>query len=281
MNYALPVLVVNERTVPEAWEKSIKKLWENGIEIKTEYDKAEDPPSKDCTMVMAVREPMAEPRIHLFSMGIDLKGLAEYREEILSGSLDHWVEEGKLSYTYHERLFDYTFEPKTSKRSRGIDQINRMIKKLSEVPYSRRAQAITWNPSLDTETDSPPCLQRLWGRCFRAEDGRLYFNMNTHWRSRDAYKAAFANMFGITELQKMIADGIAETRGEEVLVGQYTDISDSYHIYGRDREDVENRFLKNLSRRSYYDDSIVKSRTLRSDSKIFQNIVEEIKKRNI
>ncbi|MHC4988973.1 MAG: hypothetical protein ACYTFX_10845, partial [Planctomycetota bacterium] len=57
-------------------------------------------------------------------------------------------------------------------------------------------------------------------------------NMNTHWRSRDLYKAWFMNAYALTDLQKTIADAIADKIGSPVRVGRYVDISDSLHIYG-------------------------------------------------
>ncbi len=57
-------------------------------------------------------------------------------------------------------------------------------------------------------------------------------NMNTHWRSRDLYKAWFMNVYALTDLQRTIAKAIAAKRGEPVHVGRYVDISDSLHIYG-------------------------------------------------
>ena len=32
------------------------------------------------------------------------------------------------------------------------------------------------------------------------DGGQLSLNMNTHWRSRDAYKAAYMNVFALTDL---------------------------------------------------------------------------------
>lgn len=268
----LPVLVVRGKTIAEVWERSVVKTWEEGIEIKTEYDKPGDPLSKDSTTVMIVEEPLTEPRIHLSLTGSFLD-LGKYREEVISGYLDHLVEEGKLPYTYHERLFSYgEVEDK-------INQIKYIIEKLSEIPHSRRAQAITWNPRSDPARDSPPCLQRMWTRCLRDEEGKLYLNINLHWRSRDAYKAAFMNMFTVTELQKLIAEEISAKRGEEVLVGQYTDISDSYHIYGRDFEDFETRLLKSMKKRVFYDkDNRLNSRTIRSDDPLIVRAFEQAKK---
>jgi hypothetical protein len=40
------------------------------------------------------------------------------------------------------------------------------------------------------------------------------------------------NVYAMTDLQKKIADAIAEKTGSKVQVGRYVDISDSLHIYG-------------------------------------------------
>jgi len=56
--------------------------------------------------------------------------------------------------------------------------------------------------------------------------------MNTHWRSRDLYKAWFMNVYALTEIQRIIAERIARKINQPVKVGRYVDISDSLHIYG-------------------------------------------------
>jgi thymidylate synthase len=120
-------------------------------------------------------------------------------------------------------------------------------------------------PTLDPKTDDPPCLQRLWCRLAEGGDGQLYLNMNTHWRSRDAYKAAFMNIYALTDLQRILAERIAERMGRPVQVGRYVDITDSYHIYGSYLEEVEERFLRSLRDRSF------EQRTWRSDNAIIQD----------
>ncbi len=244
MSGNIPTLLVSGRTIPEAWEKAVLEVWNKGIDIKTEYDKEDHPPSKDCTMIMVVENPMDEPRIHRAFPG-GLEDLEVYRQEVVFGIHDHWIspEEGKWTYTYHKRLFEYEIEDKI------VDQMNYIISKLSQVPYSRRGQAITWNPKLDPFTDDPPCLQRIWCRVM-TEGEKMYLNMNTHWRSRDAYKASFMNIFALTDLQRHMANELSEKLGKEVLAGRYTDITDSFHIYGSYHEEFNN-FLKLISSRSF------------------------------
>jgi len=239
----IPVIKVSGKTIPEAWEKAVLETWTNGIEIKTEYDRKDDPPSRDCTMIMEIEDPYAEPRIHRAFPG-GLGDLEIYRQEVVYGVHDHWIkpEEGKWLYTYHQRLFDYPGQ------SGNIDQIEYIARKLSEASYSRRAQAITWNVDVDPPADDAPCLQRVWCRILGDDEPTL--NMNTHWRSRDGYKAAFMNIFALTDLQKIIAEKISEKIGKEVKVGRYVDIADSFHIYGSYYDEFKG-FLKTVETRSF------------------------------
>jgi len=89
--------------------------------------------------------------------------------------------------------------------------------------------------------------------------------MNTHWRSRDAYRAAYMNLFGLTELQKYIADEISKKIDKKIFIGPYMDITDSYHIYGSNIDDFQSRFLKMMEERNFYHKDRLKSRTMRSD----------------
>ena len=221
----IPVLKVEGRSLPETWEKSLVEVWEKGIAIKTQYDRPSDPPSRDATMIMVIHEPFAEPRIHR-ALPTGLDELEIYRQEVVLGIHDHWIGSHGWSYSYHDRLFNY-------KTSAGcLDQMERVINNLTECYYTRRAQAITWDPEMDAGHHEPPCLQRMWFRILEDPVKGWVLNLNTHWRSRDAFKAAFMNIFALTDLMKSIAGRISEKTQKEVKVGRYVDIADSYHIYG-------------------------------------------------
>ena len=234
----IPVISITADCLPEAWEKAVLAVWDNGFEVKTQYDKPKDPPSRDATVMITVTDPFNEPRIHKNFPG-GSEELESYRQEVVNGIHDHWIDPaaGKWTYTYHERLFSYCpvediRNADSPKPFRKVNQIQYIIDYLSQAGHSRRAQAITWMPTADPVTDDPPCLQRIWCRLLANPAGRLSLNMNTHWRSRDLYKAWFMNVYALTELQKIIAEGIAKNKGEPVSVGRYADISDSLHIYG-------------------------------------------------
>jgi thymidylate synthase len=260
----IPVVLVQGRTLPEAWEKSVLAVWEKGVRLETEYDQQRDPPSLDATAVIVVEEPFEEPRLHRAFPG-GLEDLEKYRLEVVEGVHDHWIKplEGKWTYTYHKRLFDYRVAESLEQLGRsplaGVDQIAYVVDKLARVPHSRRAQAITWMPTLDPKTDDPPCLQRLWFRLLEDREGSLRLNMNSHWRSRDAYKAAFMNMYALTDLQRHLAERIGQVSGRKVVPGRYVDLTDSYHIYGAYLTEIQERFLRSIRERSF------EERTWRSD----------------
>ena len=259
----IPVLNVQGDTIPRAYERAIKEVWEKGASICTEYDRPEDPPSRDTTVMITVEDPFKQPRFHR-SFADSLGGLSEYVMEVIHGAHDYWIKpreeilkgtestDTRWTYTYHRRLAEYEME------DRVIDQIDYMVKKLSQTGYSRRAQGITWNTVLDPPTDHPPCLQRVWGRLLEDKSGELVFNMNTHWRSRDLYKAWFENVIALTTLQRTIAERISEEISRKVRVGRYVDISDSLHIYGSYFREIEGNeekgiksFFERLESRSF------------------------------
>jgi hypothetical protein len=67
-------------------------------------------------------------------------------------------------------------------------------------------------------------------RCHDLEvDGGSVLSMNVRFRSNDAYKAAFMNMFALVQLQQKIAARISELSGREIRVGRYCHMADSYH----------------------------------------------------
>ncbi len=252
MNGNIPVLFVEGNSLAEAWEKSLIALYEQGCDIKTEYDKAEDPPSKDSSMTIVVQNPLEEPMIHRDFPG-GLEDLQEYVLEVLDGIKDHCVrnaddpEDSRWEYTYHQRLFNYAVPGNTT----IYDQIEMIAAKLAEVPYTRRAQAITWKVWEDNYCYDPACLQSIWCRLLRGDDDVWYLNTNVRFRSNDAYKAAFMNMFALIQLQLKIAGRIGALSGKTVRLGRYVHQADSYHIYGSYFHEFQERFLKALETRTF------------------------------
>ena len=244
----IPVLTAEGDCIPRAWENSLIALHTRGCDIKTQYDKTDDPPSKDSTMMIVIHDPLAEPMIHRDFPG-GPEDLQEYVMEVCDGIKDHLVrkpddpEDTRWEYTYHQRLFRYDPPGKPV-----ADQIETLCRKVAETPYTRRAQAITWKVWEDNSCYDPPCLQSIWCR-ITGEEPRL--SMNVRFRSNDAYKAAFMNIFALVALQQKIAARIGELTGREVKLGRYCHVADSYHIYGSYFREFEGRFLGALEKRSF------------------------------
>lgn len=241
----IPVLQAGGQSLSRAWEDSLLMLYTGGYPIETEYDKPGDLLSLDATMLIIVENPLSEPMIHRDMPG-GLEDLEEYCMEVCEGIKDHLVRDNtdesdtRWEYTYHQRLFKY------QQGDTVWDQIETMCQKLANAPHTRRAQAVTWKVWEDNDCYDPACLQSVWCRIL---DGKL--NMNVRFRSNDAYKAAFMNMFALIRLQKMIAKRVQELSGMPIEVGRYCHIADSYHIYGSNMEEFKGRFLKAVADRTF------------------------------
>ena len=240
-------LFVERDTLPEAWEEAVKRCWEDGDRVRTEYDRPEDPESRDAAVLIVARDPLQEPRLHKAFPG-SLESLEIYRQEVRQGIHDHWIDPdaGKWSYTYHQRLFAYDVRDEEG-GTRAIDQFQYLIEKLGEAPHTRRAQAITWKPDVDPTVDDPACLQRMWFRVYGDE-----LRLHVHMRSNDAFKAAFMNMWAFTDLQQYVAEEVGNRLGRELRCGAYAHMVDSFHIYGSYFQEFGG-FLKSLQSREYKD----------------------------
>jgi len=262
----IPVLHVEADCIARGWENSLVELHRSGCNVRTQYDKPGDPPSKDCTMVLTISEPLREPMIHKDFPG-GPEQLQEYVMEVCEGIKDHLIrnpedpEDTRWEYTYHQRLFGYDMPG-----GNRIDQIETMCRKLAEAPHTRRAQAVTWKVWEDNDCFDPPCLQNLWARMTEEESGRV-LSMNARFRSNDAYKAAFMNIFALVQLQKRMAERVSNLSGKPVRVGRYCHMADSYHIYGSSFREFEGRFLGALQKRTF------EQRTMRYEA--VRQIMEE------
>lgn len=282
----LPIINIVSKNIPAAWELAMLACWDYGIEIHTHYDKKDDdgnyidPPSKDARIVIYVDNPFNEPTIHKNFPGGPVE-LESYRQEVVYGIHDHLInpQDKKWTYTYHNRITNYN--PSEDLRAenmgkllkRGVNQIEEgILKPLTKDPTTKGAQAITWIPMVDP--DSPgdrPCLQRIWVRSVLEDKKEEYvFHFDTHWRSRDLYKAWFMNVHAMASWQKHIAGELEKRLGKPVKVGSYVDISNSLHIYGSYWK--TEKFVDDI--RKMRTDNI-EDRTWNSDHSVFVSMTEE------
>jgi len=167
------------------------------------------PSSFECAMTMMVEEPLSEPMISRLFIGGPYD-LERYRQEMLDGILDFEVERGNWAYTYHQRYAPY---------------LDYCVNELKRDPWSRRAVISVRDNDDDSSCDDPACLQSIQ---YMIRGGKL--DCFVMFRSNDAAKASFMNMFALIMLQKQVAERLG------VPVGTYTHRANSYHIYERDYE---------------------------------------------
>ena len=136
------------------------------------------------------------------------KELEQYRQEMLDGILDFEVAKGNWAYTYHQRM---------------EKQLPFIIRELKRNPDSRRAVIDVRDWLTDSESADPACLQHIQ---YFIRENKLHCKVL--FRSNDACKAAFMNMFALIMLQKRVADELG------VETGTYTHRANSYHVYARD-----------------------------------------------
>ncbi|MFW9828818.1 MAG: thymidylate synthase [Candidatus Thorarchaeota archaeon] len=124
------VFFISKSNVEDAWLSAIGQVLFNGDDIKTEYDKPEDPPSKDASVLIEITEPLNNPITRndkimkfksKFGNSYEVYGcLADiyligsiqsgYIEEIMDGINDYLLYESGVSfpYSYHDRIFNYS-----------------------------------------------------------------------------------------------------------------------------------------------------------------------------
>jgi hypothetical protein len=223
----------------------MKTVWENGLAIRTEYDRKDghgdyiDPPSRDARVLIEVKDPFAQPRfppISFCEIGVyiaEIMGVKDYRvlpidklKEAIHGELSA----SEWPYTYHQRLFAHP-----DLDGSLVNQMEVAIQRVAATPYTRRAVATTSVPNLDPFLkEDVPCLREVQLRCPEDADGNLALNLNTMWRSRDLYKAWGDNVIALTFMQGVLAKQIQALSGRPTRPGSYADYSCSLHIYGQD-----------------------------------------------
>jgi len=285
----IPTLHIVGESIPQAYFRAMKAVWENGFPIRTEYDRKDasgqyiDPPSRDARVLIEVTDPFAEPRfppISFCEIGTyiaEIMGAKDFRVlpmDQLKAAIDGELTSQQWPYTYHQRLFAHP-----DLDGSIVDQMALAVERVARTPYTRRAIATTSVPNIDPFLkEDVPCLREVQLRCPEDADGRLVLNLNTTWRSRDLYKAWGDNVIAITFLQSTLARQIAEITGREVKVGSYADYSSALHIYGQDFGAVGGNTERGLqSFFDTFDEETFIARSLTSDMALDMLVLPQLK----
>ena len=247
----IPVLSVKGESIPEAWERSVVELYENGLRYCRDGPKDKGREQVDCTMTIEVENPDHEFFMHR-GMSCSIDGLLEYQMEMLGAKNSLVVnrydntDDPRWPYAYNDRFSNYPF------RKEAIDQIEGVIQNLINEPHMRRANMITCVPEKDIKSDDPPCLQNVWFFLGPEGNDSYLLNMNYVFRSRNVMIAAPMNMVGLYTLQCYVRDKINERTDFHVENGRIVDFVHSYHVRADDMENLE-KFIESLGKRNFED----------------------------
>lgn len=171
-------------------------------------------------LVVEIEEPL-EDRIPIgYNFG-SIGALEAYSEQLRSGSNATGFE-----YTYGQRLREHF----------NVDQIQYIIDKLNGFRSTRRATAVLYDPRIDSgerKNDVPCMMAQDWQIGSKEESTLLvdakiknyFLHLTAFFRSHDFAGAYPANVYGLADLMKLVAE---ETDAE---VGTLCTHSVSAHIY--------------------------------------------------
>lgn len=247
-------LIVRGDSLPEAYHQALRYLNYCGEMVDC---RAWNTRQLECSMTILVKEPFKEPMISKFFIG-GTRELQEYVMEMLDGIKDFEIEKGNWVYTYHDRY---------------VKQVPFIIDELKKDPSSRRAVMMIRDES-DIGSDDPACWQHVQ---YFIRDNKLH--CKALFRSNDACKAIFMNMFAIIMIQKRISDTLG------IEIGTYTHRANSFHCYEKDIPMLEGYCKRIESAKDeddvafYYDDEDGWKPEMESFIPQILADVEELKKR--
>lgn len=193
---------VTAATVGEAWLDVLDTVMRFGTRKKTEYG-SEMKELINLMIVVTAENPGLPAWKPYFNFTPE--ELEEYIPKMLTD-----IEVRDVEYTYGQRL----------RKHFGKDQIQGIIDYLRQVPYTRRAVAVTWDARSDLGNPKAPCLDLL--QCL-IQDDKLW--MTVYFRSNDMFDAWPRNALALRRMQGQIAQALG------VGLGSLCTISSSAHVY--------------------------------------------------
>ncbi len=194
---------VRGSSISDAWLRILDVVMKFGEEKETEY-KVHQKEVVNLVVLIEGEEKEIAPWMKISDSDIKNYFATFFTEEKPYG----------VEYTYGNRLLKHPLH------SGSFNQIENAVKYLKEVPYTRRAVAVTWNVELDSKSRDPPCItQIVWD----VKNNKL--DQTAIIRSNDMFGAWPLNAFALRKMQKDIASQLG------LEIGTLTTISNSAHIY--------------------------------------------------
>jgi thymidylate synthase len=202
-------------TIEDAWMSLLKNIVETGDRVKID---GKVMTTESMNQVVKIFNPLSStpPENQIWGG----EKLEIYKKQFQSPENPGFV------YTYGNRLRDYF----------GVDQVEKVIKRLKEDKSSRRCVMTTFDPHTDHDIKDLPCMIMVDFKIRKTSTHPIYpYELLTTavWRSHDIYGAYLPNIFGLTGLAQKVAEEL------NVAVGAITTHSISAHIYDTDLDDAK------------------------------------------
>ncbi|WP_409201002.1 thymidylate synthase [Methanobrevibacter sp. DSM 116169] len=213
--------------IADCWEKIVKEIMNEGHLVNDERGSL----TKELlNVVTCINDPFGIKDGDFFGMSKSLEKLDNIRIP------DDYFWEGDKLKVYSEQFisddkqgFVYTYGNRLRAHFDRIDQIGKSIERLKTCRESRRAISLTWDPTIDADSDEVPCMILV---DFKIRDDTLY--TTALWRSHDIYGAWFPNAVGLAYLSKYVSSEIGD-----VSLGPITIHSISAHVYEVNFDEAE------------------------------------------
>lgn len=112
----------------------------------------------------------------------------------------------------------------------GIDQVEKVIERLSTIPESKRGIISALLPPLDWNMDYMPCVD-VMHFILRPDGDGMALHLFVYARGLDFAQKAYANMVVLARLQREVREAIEQRRGEQIRTGTMDLLVGSAHIY--------------------------------------------------
>jgi len=221
---------IDEKNFHNAYAKAVHAVLREGADLVIGGAEQRKPIKDSCMLISLTGNAIKQvesrelhPQFPTKRAHLD-KYCEEYTEAFLREYRKREPEE-RFAYLYYERLS--CFEENVIYPP--INQIHWMKQQLAEQIEnnitSNRVQAITWYVEWDTQTTSPPCLQRIQIRYIPENKVDVHLT----WRSRDLYAAWQSNVICLVD---MLNREVIKPNNCQIV--RIIDFSDSLHIYKTD-----------------------------------------------
>lgn len=240
----LTINLIEEENFHNAWYRAINLVIRDGIDLTIGGAEYKKPIYDSCMLISLMGNGIKQIERREIHPQYPFKMIDEYCKEFTLEYLEEYVMKPdiqKFPYLYYKRLKEYympTWRQGFGNNFTWYDQLEMLkdqLKKQKELGLtSNRNQAITWQlkkPNFDSESTSPPCLQRIQIRYIPENKVDVHFT----WRSRDLYATWQSNIICLVD---MLNREVIKPNNCHIF--RIIDYSDSLHIHKTDIKEAKN-----------------------------------------